>query len=238
MAFPNESGLTSVLVECGLPYKDIQKRMFDNGLAFGNIKACLITHAHKDHSEALSDLLDRNINVYANEKTLEPYKDNPLAHIMEIDRSSEILKDVYAYAFNTVHDVESVGYVIYDKYTNTTILFINDTRTFDIGKLKGLNFDYIFIECNHVRKQLEIVLQKAIESGDQAKVFKYTRQVRYHLSLAGTKKMLRQLGLSNTKAVFLMHLSDDLGRAEVMKREIEYTMKVDCYVCGKNGGIK
>ena len=93
------------------------------------------------------------------------------------------------------------------------------------------------IECNHVRKQLEAIMDKALLDGDQSKVFKFKRQASYHLSLAGVKKVLRDMDLTNTKGIFLIHLSKDCCNDDVIKKEIKSVFKKPTFVCYRNGGI-
>lgn len=244
MVFPENRAL---MVECGLPLKDLQKAMMDYGLSLNDINACIVTHAHKDHSLAIDELIERGIDVYGNATTIrEDIIENTHAHIIVAEQRYKIMPNLYIKAFSVVHDTPSFGYLIYDGIAKETIMFINDTRTFDPITIADVAPDYLFIECNHIRKQLEAILKVAMEKAEgnendkeaSSKVFKYTRQAHFHLSLAGTKKMLRALNTTKLKSIFLMHLSDEIANEYVMKKEIETTMKIPTFVCGKRGGIK
>ena len=242
VVFPENRAL---MVECGLSLKDLQKAMMDYGLSLNSINACIITHAHKDHSMARDELLERGIDVYGNAATMADSKGEH-AHIIEAEQRYKILPNLWIKPFAVVHDTPSFGYLIYDGIAKETIMFINDTRTFDPITIADIAPDYLFIECNHIRKQLEAVLKSAMEKAEgneddkeaSSKVFKYTRQAHFHLSLAGTKKMIRALNTTKLKGIFLMHLSDEIANEYVMKKEIETTMKIKTAVCGKRGGIK
>ena len=67
------------------------------------------------------------------------------------------------------------------------------------------------------------------------KLYKYERQLKFHLSLAGTKKMLSMLDLSKTKEIYLMHLSKEAGDVELMKKVVESTFKIKTKVCLEKG---
>lgn len=231
-----------LLVECGLPIRDLETKLFDSNTLIKDIDACLITHAHSDHSESMVDLLTRGVNVYANASTIGQHGGNPKAHIISHDDFSEPISGLTVYSFNTAHNVPILGFLIYDSVTRKTIMFITDTRTFEPSFAKSLIIDYLFIECNHVRQQLEMVIKSIMASDDpkdKARLIKYERQRDVHLSLLGTKKMIRDyIGINKDTSVFLIHLSTELANEYVMKKEIETTFGVKTYVCGKKGGIK
>lgn len=231
-----------LLVECGLPIRDLEKRLFDENTLIKDINACLITHAHSDHSEAMIDLLSRGVNIYANASTIGQHGGNPKAHIISHDTFSKPIEGITVYSFNTAHNVPILGYLIYDSVTRKTIMFITDTRTFEPSFAKSLIIDYLFIECNHIRQQLEMAIKSITTSDDpkkKAMLIKYERQRDVHLSLLGTKKMIRDyIGIKPDTSVFLIHLSTELANEYVMKKEIEATFGVKTYVCGRKGGIK
>lgn len=242
MAFPNNR---HILVECGLSYHDLLSKMISNNAQITNIKSCLITHSHNDHSLSKSELLERNIDVWANSATLSGI-DHKRAHIVESGNVYEILPDLFVKPFDVQHDTSALGFMIHDKVSKKTIMFINDTKTFDTSQISKVPIDYLFIECNHIRKQLEAILKAVMEHAQgneddpiaRNKIYKFTRQAHYHLSLAGTKKVVRELNKTQLKGIFLMHLSDDIANEYVMKMEIEKVFKIPTYVCGKKGGIK
>ena len=93
------------------------------------------------------------------------------------------------------------------------------------------------IECNHIRKQLEAIMDKALLDGDQGRVFKFKRQASYHLSLAGLKKTLNAMDFSQTKAIFLIHLSKECCNDALIKKEVAAKYGIPTFVCYRNGGI-
>ena len=67
-AYVVSDGVTSILLECGLSFKKMQKAM-DYNLA--GISACLVSHEHKDHAGCYMDLIKSGIPVFASEGTME-----------------------------------------------------------------------------------------------------------------------------------------------------------------------
>ena len=50
------TGETLVLIDCGLPRKDVEKRLSDRGLSPQDIDAILVTHEHSDHCRGVMAL--------------------------------------------------------------------------------------------------------------------------------------------------------------------------------------
>ena len=61
-------GTTSILIECGIPIKDIRSGL---GYQLSEISACLISHEHKDHCVAIKDILKLGIDCYMSQGTKE-----------------------------------------------------------------------------------------------------------------------------------------------------------------------
>ena len=45
-----------ILVECGLPYKELIRRAVGQGLRLSETQACLVTHMHNDHAYAIREV--------------------------------------------------------------------------------------------------------------------------------------------------------------------------------------
>ena len=76
-----------------------------------------------------------------------------------------------------------------------------------------------------------------MESASEEKLYKYERQIKFHLSLAGTKKMLSMLDLSRVKTIYLMHLSEEASEPKVMKEVVSTTFNKKVEVFLKEGGL-
>lgn len=227
-----------VMLECGFDWNTLSKKLVLNGLSVSQIKAVLITHEHKDHSAALSKLVNMGVKCYIPESEKLTNLSNIYGNIEYLveDNKYELTSWLKMIPFSVCHDVKSFGFILFDTETKDGILFINDTRLFDF-KYKDYGFKYIFIECNHIRRQLEAIMQQALDNGEEGKVFKLKRQSCYHLSLASCKRFLNKMNLSQTQAIFLMHLSAECSNKEVMRNEIQENYNIRTLVCEKDGGL-
>lgn len=226
-----------VVVECGLDFKTIIKGMMTHNISLSDIVGVVVSHQHKDHSKALNDFIEAGVNVYIPNSLVGLEMSNmPNVKCLDGLVKYDMCSWLKLTTFKTEHDVESYGFCFMDLETKESILFITDTKCFDF-LYKGYSFDYIFIECNHIRKQLEVVLQKALDNGKSGEVVKYKRQAEYHLSLAGCKKFLSFMNLSKTKGIFLIHLSQEVCNDVIIKNEITSVFNIRTLVCYKKGGI-
>lgn len=237
---------TYLMVECGIPLTEIYKKCNSYGLDFSKIGACLITHAHSDHSKAAHDIAKRGISVFSSKDTM-----NQLflkGGILEMKKPTKILDGLFVLAFPVEHDCDgSVGFVI--KTKEECVIFINDHKKW-VDNLRAFKPDYVFIESNYDHKTVYAQLRELEQKLDskeydeaEKKVFnqkiaQHKRNLESHCSLLGTLKGLSKLNLENCKAIFLMHLSDRYANEYRMKSEIEFATHIRTYVCKKSGGIK
>jgi len=223
-----------LMVECGLDYKELIKKILNYGLTLNDINSVAITHEHKDHSLSAEYLASIGKPIYATESVLNRLKIGKKEKL--VNNQVYPLDDYLSIMpFKVNHDVESYGFWIYDQLSDLSILFINDTKVFKFDELCCIPHNLVFIECNHIQGQLEAVMNRAMEE-NKPELIKYKRQAAYHLSLLGTKTMLNQLNLEKCKGIFLIHLSKDLCNEEVVRTEIKKVYKIPTYVAKREGG--
>lgn len=215
-----------IMVECGLPYKTIVSKMADYNIGVENIKALVVSHCHKDHALALDDFECLGIPIFA------PFREEKT---IDLGKSYTLTSWAQVRTFKVEHDANCYGFV-FGMADGDTLLFVTDTRCIDSPYFK-YKYNYIMIECNHIRKQLEAIMDKALLDGNQGKVFKFKRQASFHLSLAGVKKILGGMNLENTKAIFLMHLSKECCNDDLIKKEVAAKFGKPTFVCYRQGGI-
>ena len=226
-----------VLVECGFEYNKLAKKILNANLLLCNCDAVVVTHKHSDHAKALKEFIEKGVNCYAPETCFaDEYKSYPNVHIVNDGDKFTLNNWLKILCFPVCHDVEAYGYAFLDTENKDSILFINDTKLFDF-KYNNVGFNYIFIECNHIRKQLEAIMQKSLDDGKEHEVFKFKRQASYHLGLYSCKKLLNKMNLSQTRAIFLMHLSRECCNDTIVKAEINEVYKKPTFVCYENGRI-
>lgn len=237
---------TQIMVECGIPKKTLYTRMNQERLELCNIKACLITHAHKDHCVAAQDLHYLGIPIFATVETLNAIgiTGTQLKNLTP----TTVCEGIKVMAFEVEHDCPgSVGFVI--KTKDECVIFVNDHKRWNCN-LINFKPDYVFIECNYYHKvvyaQLNELRKKikncplSHEEYEEArlKIAQHERNLNSHCSLHGTLCGLRRLNLKNTKCIFLMHLSDRYANEYKMKNEIQLETQILTKVCQKMGGIK
>lgn len=207
---------TQLLLECGLPFKTIQKAL---NFKLSSIEGCLVTHEHIDHSKAVKDLLKNSVYVYATKGTFDAL--NVRSH-----RAILFLKDkedTYCYKFfnrfcvlpfQAIHDAqEPVSFYIQDIHTKESLLFITDTAYI---KYKIPSVDVLMVECNYVKS----VIDKKVQDGKLHHVLR-NRIVKNHLSLETLKEALKQADLSNLKEMYVLHLSDSNSDEKYILEELQ-----------------
>lgn len=205
-----DDGHTSLLLECGLTIKDIQKAL---NFKLNNIAACLVTHRHQDHTKGLKDILKKEIDVYMPELEikamgLKHHRMHPIQPLKQFTIGSWVIMP-----FHTEHDTEQpVGYLMQSTATNEKLLFATDTYYIRY-KFKGVT--HFLIECNYS----EQIISDNLEH-DVIGVKRHNRTVETHFSLENLIKFLKSCDLSKTEEIRLIHLSDTNSDEEMFKREI------------------
>lgn len=236
LTFSGKERTRSIMVECGFSLKEIQQKMTMANLKLNDVESCLVTHGHQDHAKAIKELALRYIPIFSSKETIGNVSKN--THELAVGTDACVAPDIFVTPFKVEHDIEgSLGFIIHSKLSNETVLFINDCK-YTKADLSPYQFDYAFIECNYVDRQVRKLHSDALKADDHALVARYNRLIHAHMSLYGTLKTLRNLDLTKCKGIFLMHLSDGHGNEYQMKRAVQTATKVPTFVCGKYGGIK
>lgn len=209
-AYILESPTGSLLIEAGIPWKEIQKGL-DYDLS--KVVGCLISHEHQDHSKAVKDVMNSGIDVWTSEGTIEAlginhHRLNPIK-----GKDTLLMGDISIMAFDTEHDAkEPLGFLIRYRPTGENLLFITDSY---YSKYKFNNLNYILIECNYIKETLD----QNIADGYIDERMK-PRLLQSHFSLENVKSFLKANDLSSCREIVLLHLSDSNSNADRMFREI------------------
>lgn len=198
-----EIGGTKLLLECGLPYRQIQKALDYNT---HEIEACFVTHEHLDHARSVKDLVFNGIDVYMTKGTKDALGLKGSHRLITLEKNNmyrvQWINNLLIKPFEIVHDAkEPVGFYIMDRRTKEDLIFITDTA-YILHKLPPTN--YLMVECNYV----ESVLAEELEEG-KINLSLRNRIVRNHLSLERLVGFLEDYDLSKTKAIYLLHLSNN-----------------------------
>ena len=188
---------TRIMVECGISISDIYTKLGLKGIMLSSIKACLITHAHSDHSQSAKKLETLGLPIFASKGTLKQLscKGNELL----LEKPNRVLNGLFVMPFEVEHDCDgSVGFVI--KTKEETVIFVNDHKRWSCN-LINFKPDYVFIECNYDHKMVyaqynELKKLKEVTSNEQdlkeinITMAQHERNLNSHCSLAGTIKGL------------------------------------------------
>lgn len=223
----------TVLIECGFPHRELISKLIREGIDPSTVKALLVSHRHGDHAKALDYLVGNGIPTYGPKEL----SDLPNYHSWQVGKRESPTDWLKVIPFEVDHDVECYGFVLFCQPTGESILFITDTRFFDFP-YKSYRYDYLLLECNHVRKQLEAASDKALKEGNEGRLFKYRRQAAFHMSLAALKKLLNSMPrVKEAKAIVLIHLSRDMCNDVLVKEEIANVYGVRTLVAHAEGGL-
>ena len=207
-AYRLTDGKTSLLVECGIPIREIKE-----GLNFrlSEIDGCLISHSHLDHSKSFKNILRAGIPVFTGIetiKTIDTVSEHKIHGITPLKQFK--IGTFTIIGFPLVHDVPNLGFLIASG--KEKLCFITDTAYCGY-RFNGLT--HIMVECNYQ----DDVLQQNVDKGICSVSLK-NRIIETHSSLKQTIGFLQANDLSEVKEIHLIHLSDRNSDAEFMRNEV------------------
>ncbi|OAT71905.1 MBL fold metallo-hydrolase [Parageobacillus thermoglucosidasius] len=202
-------GQTPLLLEVGIPFKDIRKRL---NFRTSDIQGVLITHEHQDHCKGINDVLKAGINVYMSAGTAGAI-DIKHHRIKTVEAKKQFTIGSWTILpFDVQHDSsEPIGYLLMNQQREK-LLFATDTYYIRY-RFPGLT--HIMVECNYSLA----ILNENIAAGRVPRVMK-KRLIRSHFSLENVKDFLRANDLSKVQEIWLLHLSDNNSDAQLFKQEI------------------
>jgi phosphoribosyl 1,2-cyclic phosphodiesterase len=203
-------GETSLLLECGIRYSDIQK-----GLNYQvcQVDGCLVSHEHGDHGKAVKEVMKAGINVYTSKGTAEAL--GASGHrVKTIESKKPFTVGTWTILpFEVEHDAaEPLGFLLANKQ-GEKLLFATDTYYI---KYKFPGLTHIMVEANYSMD----ILKENIEAGRVPAVMK-KRLIRSHFSLENVKEFLKANDLSKVEEIWLLHLSDSNSDEELFKKEVQ-----------------
>ncbi len=207
-------GKTSLLLECGLPIKQIRQKL---NYQLSDVSGCLITHEHSDHSKAVRDI-KAGMNCFMSQGTKDAL--NVSGHRIHVIKAGTRFKigtwDILP--LKTWHD-SAEPLAFYMISPKGRLVFITDTAKFPY-QLPGLT--HIMVESNY---SLELLEQNELLPAETK-----SRIVNTHMSLEDTKKFLLSNDMSQVRGIWLLHLSDDNSDAAMFKRSIQEITGLPVYV--------
>ena len=186
---------TRILLECGVSHKNLQKL---TGFSLSEIRAVLVSHEHKDHSNAVAELIKRGMDVYMSQGTAEALETDAVTLIEAMEQFNVGSFDIVP--FTTFHDArEPLGFLIKSRVDGDVLAFATDTVNLRY-KFPGLNI--LAIEANYDKSILE-----RSSRPDKLK----QRIINAHMEIDTLCDYLRSLDLSECREIHLLHLSDAIS---------------------------
>ena len=203
-------GRTPLLLECGIPYKEIQKHL---NFHISEIAGCIVSHEHQDHCKAVKDIMRAGIDCYISAGTAEALGIS--GHRLNIIKAKQQFRigSWTILPFETQHDAaEPLGFLLANQ-AGDKLLYATDTYYIRY-KFHGLT--HIMVECNYAAD----ILKRNVEAGAVPKELK-TRILKSHFSLENVKDFLRANDLSKVQEIWLLHLSEQNSCEKRFKEEVQ-----------------
>ena len=220
-AYIVSDGETSILLDAGIPYKDLQVK---SNFKVNDVSACFVSHEHGDHSKAVKELLKGAIDVYALPETLSALKviEHHRTHSVVPNETIDI-KTLKIMPVTMHHDVPCVGYMVYSEKTGERLFFATDTYKITINPQA---IDYLILEINY---QKEIVNRLVNDGTMEASI--RARLLFSHYELSKALKWLNKIDKSRLKRIYVGHLSSGHSNAEQIKKAVISETGIPTTIC-------
>lgn len=195
-----EDGQTRLLIEAGLPLKEMQ-RLTNHTLS--TFEACLLSHHHGDHANGAWDMARRGIAIRASKDTLDyigMHRTDIISPGVEFSVGA-----FQVIPFAVPHTVPCFGFII--KSSAESMIFMTD--------LSYCPSPFLFsptifaLECNYSADLIPADCPR------EESIFGA------HMSLDTCIKTLKANDLSKTREIWLLHISQRHGDPERFVREVQ-----------------
>ena len=210
-----------ILIDAGLSYKRIIKRLKDKKIDISDIYGIILTHGHADHVRGAKTISEKNHTpFYATKETFNLISTG-YRSIYNINSTDQ--KEINEFetfeigefkikAFPVKHDVPTVGFVI-----EARGLFI--TIATDLGE--GSEFlnksikesDYLVIEANYDK---EMLLKGTYPAALKNRIISNSG----HLCNEQTSDIIKQFASDKLKKIFICHMSAHNNTTEAVKNSL------------------
>lgn len=205
-----KDGITSLLIEAGIPIKEIQQ-----GCQFGlsGVEGVLLSHEHSDHSLAIKRLINQyGIDCYTSKETAQNLGLKGF-RVKTIDPNQQFkVGSFQVKAFDLPHinsdgtECKNYGYLLYSTITKARLLFATDCMYIPN---RFPPCEYYMIECNYCEEAPEDV-NTAVEQ----------RRWKSHMSLKTAADFFESQNLSKCKAIYCLHLSENRSDTKEIEKEL------------------
>ncbi len=199
-----------LLIDCGIAYTDICKKLIQVGLDVSNVKKVLITHMHVDHIKSIRAFENKDLYLHIDTQMNE-------CNLFEYYQSLDIL-GFKIFTLPASHDsAGTTAFLI--EYENEKMAYITDTGYIheNIQKLIN-NCDIYCIESNHDPRMLMLTkrpmfLKNRILSANG------------HMSNQDCAYVLGNVMGPDSKQIVFLHRSQEANSEEMIMQTFTSTMK-------------
>ena len=218
-AYILENENSALLIECGVKLEEI-KQAIDYDVF--KIKGAIVSHAHLDHSKAMSQVAQLGIPLFASVDTFNHMKTpGELRYgVMSNGRMSQI-NDFKVYSFDASHDIPTLGFLI--EAAAEKVFFLTDSYKLK-WNFNRWQFTCVMIEANYC----EDIVKSKPES------FINKRRLRSHMSIQTAILTLEKMDLSQCRNIVLLHLSDGVSNEKEFKEKTEKRFGIPVTIATKN----
>ena len=199
-------GETSLLLDAGLSGKALQE---GTGFALHSLEGCLITHTHSDHIKGANWLAKRCVHLYGHPSCKEQC---PTLEAM-VKGKPEMIGTWIVRAFAVEHDAPCYGFLLVSVYAGERLVYVTDAARIPY-KFQGV--DYWMVEANYSRQIMEQKLSEYMILPSLSE-----RIMACHMSIESLAEYFKDVDLTQTKEIWLLHLSDTNSNAAEFRRMIQ-----------------
>ena len=126
-AYIVEDGKTTLLLECGLARRTLNKRLEKKlGITCADCAGVLVSHEHKDHAKAAAELLKDGATIFMSEGTAEALELEGVEACASMEQFSLGSMDIVPFA--VFHDAqEPLGFLVRSRLDGEELVFATDT---------------------------------------------------------------------------------------------------------------
>jgi len=198
-----QAGETCVMIDCGLPLKEVEERLRRHGLGPESVDAILVTHEHDDHISGVAALAERYaIPVWLTPGSLRGWKDAPLELVRRLSPHQSFgIGELQVQPYPVPHDArEPCQYVLGDGRLRVGVLTDAGSVTAHMRSVLS-GCDALLVEFNHDLEMLmagpyPMQLKRRV-AGDRG-----------HLSNRQAAALLAAIDCSRLQHLVLTHLSE------------------------------
>lgn len=197
-----------LLLELGIKWNDILRGL---NYDLSNIAACLVTHAHNDHSKSVSNALKSGLSVYSCQEVSNNYQG---VKVLPLGVKTQI-GDFKVQPLIVPHNAMCYAYIITHKEFGK-LLFCTDCSAF---KYKVKDCNHFLIEANYSD---DIIIDNMCNN-------EFSRSAsENHLEIGQTIDVLKHNYSPELQNVVLLHLSNGNSNAK------EFVQRVKNELCFEN----